>query len=92
MDVKEAVSAAKRYLADVFSGEPIADLGLEEIEFDPASETWNITLGFSRSWVSTDSFLLSKPRKPDAEGRTYKVVKIADADGKVVAVKNRDAH
>ena len=44
MDVKEAVLTAKRYVADVFADEGIADIGLEEVEFDEASDVWMVTI------------------------------------------------
>ena len=34
MDVKEAVQAARSYIADVFGSEKISNMGLEEVEFD----------------------------------------------------------
>jgi len=34
MDVKEAVALAKKYVGEVFAGEPMSDVGLEEVEFD----------------------------------------------------------
>ena len=50
MDVKEAAQTAKAYVAELFAGEQITNLGLEEAEFDRLSNTWKITIGFSRPW------------------------------------------
>ena len=49
-DVKEAVQLAKRHLLQVFSGEKITDVGLEEVEFDNTKGDWKITMGFTRPW------------------------------------------
>ena len=38
MDVKEAARTAKNYLLDLFEGEEIMNVGLEEIDFDDSSE------------------------------------------------------
>jgi hypothetical protein len=46
MEVKEAVALAKQYVYDVFSGETISNIGLEELEFDDDKDIWSITLGF----------------------------------------------
>ena len=51
MDVKEAVRAAKEYVVDLFDGEEIDYVGLEEVEFDHESDQWKITIGFSRPWI-----------------------------------------
>ena len=46
MDVKEASQTAKAYVAELFAGEQIMNLGLEEAEFEILSNTWRITIGF----------------------------------------------
>ena len=50
MDVREAVAVAKGYLTNLYTDEAIEHLGLEEVEFDECSDTWRVTLGFSRPW------------------------------------------
>ena len=47
MDVKEAVSIAKRYVTDLFAEEAITHVGLEEVVFDEQSGDWKVTIGFS---------------------------------------------
>ena len=34
MEVKQAVTMAKRYVIDLFEAEQITNVGLEEVEFD----------------------------------------------------------
>jgi hypothetical protein len=46
MKVREAVAAAKAHIQELFSDEQIANLGLEEVEFDGAAKTWTVELGF----------------------------------------------
>ena len=86
MDVKQAVALAKTHIADLFSGEGMVNLGLEEVEFDDAREQWRITLGFSRAW-DRQSGLAALAN--GGMGRTFKVVTV-DKDGKAVSVKNRE--
>jgi hypothetical protein len=85
MDVKQAVDLAKTHVADLFAKEGLANLGLEEVEYDDARDLWRITVGFSRAWDQQGSVAsLLAPAK-----RTYKVVTINNA-GKAISVKNRE--
>jgi hypothetical protein len=85
MNVKEAVALAKKYITEVFAEEPISELGLEEIDFDESSNTWLITLGFVRNWQ--DGRAAIRALVPAL--REYKTIRIADADKKIISVKNR---
>jgi hypothetical protein len=88
MQVKEAIALARQYVTDVFSGETITNIGLEELEFDDDKNIWSITLGFSRPWqaqnVQNTLAALVNPR------RDYKVIRISDRTKKVLSVKNRE--
>jgi hypothetical protein len=90
MDVKQAVATAKRYIEEVFADEGIADIGLEEVEFDDARNVWNITTGFSRERLPVDTPPLGAFLTARRRVRTYKVVRISDKSGKVLSVKNRE--
>jgi hypothetical protein len=96
MEVKEAVVRAKDYVREVFADESISNLGLDEVVYDDFSNTWDITIGFSRPWsaphsVSSYGAAFSKliqdisvqPLK-----RSFKIVKIDDT-GKILSLKNR---
>lgn len=87
MDVKEAVSVAKQYVHDLFGEEKIVNLGLEEVIFDEKAKSWLITVGFSRPWDAPSTFGGILPQGDPK--RSYKVVKIADADQRVLSVKER---
>lgn len=90
MDVREAITVAKTYVAEVFADERAQNVGLEEVEYDEAARAWNVTIGFSRPWdfPVTLSGIVSANRNPIR--RTYKTVRISDEDGKIVSVKNRE--
>ena len=87
MNVKEAARTAKEYLVDLFDGEGIMDVGLEEVEFDDASEDWKITIGFSRPW---DRRVTLGPAFGPEErpARSYKVV-CMDELGRLKSVTDR---
>jgi hypothetical protein len=89
MDVKDAVSVAKQHLDYLYSGENIANIGLEEVEYDDENDIWYVTLGFSRPWEAPRNILTALGQEIQPP-RTYKVVRIADKDGKVLSVKNRE--
>lgn len=91
MDVKEAVRRAKQYVGEIFSGEKITHVGLEEVVFDDAENCWKITLGFFRPWdLDMEQTLVNPLARIDRRSRrTYKIVQIDDDSGKAVSITNR---
>ncbi len=89
MEVKYAVAAAKRYLSDLLDEEGLSNVGLEEIEYDETNGIWNVTLGFSRPWNTLKGPLSTIAGEAPAR-RAYRVLKVRDADGVVVAMKKRE--
>ena len=87
MDVKQAVRTAREYVGELFDGEEIDYVGLEEVVFDDESDQWLITIGFSRPWDRPK--VLSAALREDPLKRSYKVVRINDADGRVMSLKDR---
>ncbi len=86
MDVQEAVQMAKEYINKIFETENIQWVGLEEIVFDDASDSWKVTIGFSRAWglVPTVSAAVG-----DRSARVFKVVQIDDHTGRIVSLTDR---
>ena len=81
MNVKEAVQAANEYLADLYDRERITNVGLEEVVFEDRSNSWKITIGFSRPWDHKNALVVTLA---DARpSHSYKVVSINDDSGKV---------
>ena len=86
MDVKQAVQTAKEHVAEIFTDESIANVGLEEVEFDELNQVWAITIGFSRFWGRPGDIV----RALDGNtARTFKIVRIEDNSGRVQSVKHR---
>ena len=88
MDVKEAVAVAKDYLTNLYTGEDITNLGLEEVEFDELADQWCITLGFARPWERT-ALRRALSAGDRIVARAYKVLRIDDDTGEVQSLKDR---
>jgi hypothetical protein len=86
MNVKEAVAAAKAFVIDTFADEDPTNIGLEEVDFDELSHVWRVTIGFTRPWQNRAGWVTSIGA-PIL--RSYKIVTVDDADGRVVSIKNR---
>ena len=92
MNVKEAVSAAKASIAELFGGQIVSDPLLEEVEFAHDSNVWRITIGFLRM-----PEIPCRPEAPAPLGlltytprRAYKVVSIENDSQRVISVKDRE--
>ena len=95
MDVKEAVKTAKAYVADLFEGEGLESIGLEEVVFEDEADVWKITIGFARPWdrvkgVTEAMSALSFGGSPEWKRRSFKVVRIEDGSGKVLSLTSRE--
>jgi hypothetical protein len=64
-----------------------------ELEFDDGAGAWRVTVGFSRPWDRLDVPALAALTRGTRSSipRSYKVVHIDDASGRVVSVKARDS-
>ena len=88
MDVTEAVSTARHFIKTLYVDEPIAEVGVEEIEFDAVEEVWTITIGFRRLWDRPQAFEALSGRD-DRSRRVYKDVNLRDHDRQVISMKGR---
>ncbi|MBX9830270.1 MAG: hypothetical protein K2Y27_35395 [Xanthobacteraceae bacterium] len=90
MEVKEAVSKAKKWLAETLNDEDISNLGLEEVEFHDGENAWKVTLGFSRPWNSARN-ALSAVTGEKIPRRAYRVLTVDDRTGKVISMRKSSA-
>ena len=96
IDVKEAVRAAKAFVADVLAAEKVTNIGLEEVRLD--EDQWLVTVGFSRPWDYPNQkdpaygAILLLPQAESAPKREYKVVKVDAATGEAheMVLRNED--
>ena len=90
MDVKDAVRAAKDYISTIYADEGISRVGLEEVKFEAALPgTWDVTIGFFRSFRPEPMGQLAAALQTDPRRRVYKIVRINDNDGQVISVTHR---
>ena len=89
MDVKEAVAVAKGYLTQLYLGEDITHVGLEEVEFDEVSDQWSVTIGFARPWDQRSPLAHALSPAGRAAARSYKVLRIDDGTREVKSLKDR---
>ena len=87
MEVKDAVRLAKEYVADLFEDEQIENVGLEEVVFDDESDSWGVTIGFSRPWDQKGPLATALAERNPA--RSYKMVRIGDVSEEVESVIDR---
>lgn len=95
MEIKNAVRTAIDSVQDLFQAENLTNLGLEEINFDDASDEWVITVGFSRPWNYREVGMLGTTIASAVIGaqvahpeRDFKLVRVRDSDGHIMSVKN----
>ena len=87
MNVKEAVKLAVGYVQELFLSEQLTDLGLEEVEYVDAANSWLVTVGFSRPWDSALGAFSVIAGAGKAKSRSFKVLTIKD--GQVVSLRDR---
>jgi hypothetical protein len=88
--VKTAVETAIGYVTELYQGQRLRDLLLEEVEYSESTEKWIVTIGFSfpeTQEVSTSVILPSQTSRQLS--RRYKTVIIDAATGTPVSMKIR---
>ena len=94
IDVKQAIAIAKQYVIDMYSGEEIVDVRLEETRLSEDDREWIITIGLSVPEKETRRpHPLWDPSLANQSinlVRKYKLLKIDVATGHVNAMLVRD--
>lgn len=86
--VKDAVGAAMNFVSDMYEGQRLRDLLLEEVEKDQGGDKWLITIGFSLAKEESNSIL--SPSTSRKFERNYKIVTIDAHSGTPLSMKIRD--
>lgn len=87
IEVKQAIKISQDYIKELYSGDEIRDLSLEEIEVTEDSKFWLVTLAFTKQ--------MTQPLNPiDAMtgpkyARFFKELKIETESGQVRSMKNK---
>ena len=99
IEVTEAVKLARQFAADLFEGENIKNLGLEEVVFEESDNEWRITLGYDSHRVKTTETTPNRfsaisafaPSNIEKETlREYKTFRIGAEDGAFKGMLIRD--
>ena len=89
--VKTAVSNAIEFVRELYKGEEIKDILLEEVEFSESTNQWLITIGFMRNKMKDQSSSIANLILPEREStRKYKIVHIDAQSGKAISMKIRE--
>ena len=90
MNVKEAVRTASEHVADLFAEQGLHHVGLEEVTFDDPAGAWKVTIGFYRDMDKWHGLASAVSGQPEGwKKRTFKLVEIDDASGRIKSVKHR---
>ena len=83
MDLKEAVAVARQRIDDLFAADAPRDIRLEGFLYDDHLMVWSLTIGFALANHAQDSVI------PAPQPRSYKIVRVSEADKSVLSVKDR---
>jgi hypothetical protein len=75
MNLKEALVVAKQEVNDLFAPNAPHDVRLETFLYDDHLAVWSLTIGFALC--------------DHAEDRSYKVVRVSEADKSVLSIKDQ---
>ena len=88
--VKEAARAALRFLRDLYEGEPLIDLRLEEVELSADEKYWSVTYGFLVTEQNLDDHPLFGALTSGVRSRRdYKTITIDAHTGEPLSMKIR---
>lgn len=87
--VKDAVTSAMDFVRDMYEGERLRDLLLEEVEMAQNDDQWLVTIGFSLPKEESNSIL--SPATSKKLERQYKVIAVDAVSGKPKSMKIREA-
>jgi hypothetical protein len=85
--VKDAVKAAMSFINEMYDGEPLKDVLLEEVEMAQEANAWLVTVGFS---LPQEEAGANAPAGSKRLKRIYKIVTINAQSGVPLAMKIRE--
>jgi hypothetical protein len=83
MDLKEAVAVARQCIEDLFAADSPRDIRLDGFLYDDHLMVWSFTIGFALSNDARNALTSSR------RARSYKVVRVSEADKIVLSVRDR---
>jgi hypothetical protein len=87
IEVKQAIQIAQDYIKELYHGDEIRDLSLEEVEIAEDNKFWLVTLAFTKQMMQPLNPMeaMTGPKY----GRFYKELKIDAEGGQVRSMKNK---
>jgi hypothetical protein len=86
--VKDAVKSAMSFVNEMYEGQTLKDLLLEEVEMELEANVWLVTVGFSLPAEDAAASTLASAGKKAR--RVYKVVTIDATSGVPLSMKMRE--
>ncbi|MFH1264552.1 MAG: hypothetical protein ABIK89_02410 [Planctomycetota bacterium] len=86
VEVKQAVTNALVFLEDMYQGEQIDEVRLEEVELSEDGDLWHVTLSFLRGRGQSG---LAKAIGSESRSREYKELTVMSRTGDVRSMKIR---
>ena len=86
--VKDAVKSAMSFVNEMYEGQPLKDLLLEEVEMVQDADAWLVTIGFSLPQEDAAASNASATGKKLR--RVYKIVTINAQSGTPLSMKMRE--
>ena len=83
MDLKEAVAVTRQRIDDLFAADAPRDIRLEGFLYDDHLMVWSLTIGFALSDHA------QKAAIPVRGARSYKIVRVSEADKSILSVTDR---
>ena len=80
MNLKAAVAVATQQINDMFAANSPQDVRLEGFLYDDHLMVWSLTFGFALSGKCEDS---------SPKARSYKIVRVAEADKSILSIRDR---
>ena len=84
IDVKAAVASAQQYVKELYAGQSLRDLLLEEVEYVEHENEWRVTIGFSLP--KEEQSMVFTPRQLS---RHYKEVRVNAETGESISMRIR---
>jgi hypothetical protein len=87
IEVKQAIQIAQDYIKELYTGDEIRDLSLEEVEVAEDNKFWLVTLAFTKQMMQPLNPMEAMTGPKYA--RFYKELKIDAEGGQVRSMKNK---
>ncbi len=91
IDVKQAVQKAIAYIRELYQGEALPNLRLEEVEFSESDDRWHVTVGYTvtEQGEQSNALITALGGSATRSWREYKIIEIDAYTGAARSMKIR---